>query len=245
MVGAVGKDAFAAQATALLTEGGVDLSAVRAVDAPTGTALILVGGDGENMIAVVPGANAAVCAADARGAELGQNDCVLLQNETPHDAAAAALQCAREAGALSLLNLAPFSADIARLAPQADIAVANETEFDLLAGELALPGADRPARMRAYAARTGRIVVVTLGGDGVAAATPEAFLSVPAMPIEPVDTVGAGDTFCGYLAHGLNAGMTLEAAIRRAGIAGSLACLKADAQPSIPLAAEVDAAMKG
>src|SRR5690606_22666336 len=57
MVGAVGNDAFAAEATALLAAGGVGLSLVRRVEAPTGTALILVGGDGENMIAVIPGAN--------------------------------------------------------------------------------------------------------------------------------------------------------------------------------------------
>ncbi len=70
-------------------------------------------------------------------------------------------------------------------------------------------------------------------------------MTVPALPIKPVDTVGAGDTFCGYLAAGLDAGLDLEAALRRAAAAGSLACLKPGAQPAIPLAAEVDAALKG
>jgi ribokinase len=56
-----------------------------------------------------------------------------------------------------------------------------------------------------------------------------------------VDTVGAGDTFCGYLAHGLDAGMGFEAAVRRAAVAGALACLTPGAQPSIPLAEDVDA----
>ena len=58
----------------------------------------------------------------------------------------------------------------------------------------------------------------------------------------PVDTVGAGDTFVGYLAAGLDAGLSLEAAMRRAAKAASLACLKPGAQPAIPYAAEVDAA---
>ena len=60
MIGAVGGDAFAAEATALLGEGGVDLSAVSQSERPTGVALILVGDHGENVIAVVPGANGTV-----------------------------------------------------------------------------------------------------------------------------------------------------------------------------------------
>jgi ribokinase len=67
---------------------------------------------------------------------------------------------------------------------------------------------------------------------------------VPALPIKPVDTVGAGDTFCGYLAAGLDAGLDLDAAMKRAAVAASLACLKPGAQPAIPTAAEVEKAMR-
>jgi ribokinase len=70
-------------------------------------------------------------------------------------------------------------------------------------------------------------------------------LHVPALAIEPVDTVGAGDTFVGYLAAGLDAGLDLEGAMQRAAVAASLACLKPGAQPSIPTAAEVDEAIAG
>jgi ribokinase len=59
MVGCVGSDAFAAEALAGLDAAGVELD-VREVDGPTGVAVILVAGDGENQIAVVPGANAEV-----------------------------------------------------------------------------------------------------------------------------------------------------------------------------------------
>jgi len=64
-------------------------------------------------------------------------------------------------------------------------------------------------------------------------------IHVPAMPIKPVDTVGAGDTFCGYFAASLDEGLDFEASLRRAAVAGSLACLKQGAQPSIPSNAEV------
>jgi ribokinase len=245
IVGAVGSDAFAAEATALLAEAGVDLSRVRKTEGATGVALILVDDSAENVIAVIPGANGQVMADDAHGAGIGGGDFVLLQNEIPLDAVSAALEAARSAGAVSVLNLAPFSADAARLAPQADILVVNETEFELLAKEMSLPDADRTARMAAYAADTGRTVVVTLGADGIVAAGPGVSLAMPAMKIEPVDTVGAGDTFCGYLAEGLQSATGLEEAIRRAGVAGSLACLKPGAQPAIPTADEVSRALAG
>ena len=68
-------------------------------------------------------------------------------------------------------------------------------------------------------------------------------IAVPAMKVTPVDTVGAGDTFVGYLAAGLEAGLDLEAAMRRAAVAASLACLKPGAQPAIPTSSEVDRAL--
>ncbi|MBO6718049.1 MAG: ribokinase [Rhizobiaceae bacterium] len=243
MVGAVGRDAFAGEALALLDGAGIDLSTVRRVDGPTGTALILVGSDGENMIAVVPGANGMVSEADVAASGLGKGDHLLLQHEVPLETVAAALGRARSVGAVSILNTAPFHASAAPLLPRADFVIANETEFNLYADALKLAAGDRPKRMRAFVERTGGVLVVTLGGEGALAATPEGDFNVPALNVTPVDTVGAGDTFCGYLAAGLDAGMTFEYALRRAAAAGSLACLKPGAQPAIPLASEVDAAL--
>ena len=91
-------------------------------------------------------------------------------------------------------------------------------------------------------AATGRIVIVTLGPDGARGKGPDGLsVSVPAYKVTPVDTVGAGDTFVGYFAAGLDAGLSLEAAMRRAAVAASLACLKPGAQLAIPMATEVDA----
>jgi ribokinase len=243
MIGAVGGDAFAGEAIALLGEGGVDLSAVRKSREPTGVALILVGADGENVIAVVPGANGTVGRDAVAGAGIVRSEHVVLQHEVPLDTVEAALDAARAAGAVSLLNTAPFRREAAGLLAKADYVIANETEFDLYASELALGGDDRLARMRGFAESSGRIIVVTLGGEGVIAASPNAVLKVEVLKITPVDTVGAGDTFCGYLAAGLEAGLPLKQALGRAAAAGSLACLKPGAQPAIPLAAEVDRAL--
>ena len=245
MIGAVGKDAFATEALSLLEGGGVDLSHVGRIHAPTGTALILVDAKGENVIAVVPGANKSVLPGDLASAGLRKGEYVLLQQEIPLETVEAALGAARKAGAISVLNTAPFRAEAASFVGEADYVVANETEFDLYADALSLPEGDRTRRMAAFAERTGRTLIVTLGADGVLAAAPGETLAVPALKVKPVDTVGAGDTFCGYLAASLASGLPLEQALRRATAAASLACLKEGAQPSIPLAAEVDRAMKG
>jgi ribokinase len=243
MFGAVGKDPFAQEALACLQAGKVDLGGVREAAAVTGTALILVDTKGENMIAVVPGANATVLPGDLAKARLAKGEIVLLQHEIPLATVEAALDAAAAAGAVSVLNTAPFRAEAASLLGKADYVVANETEFDLYGETLGLSGRDRPARMRDFVQRSGRTIVVTLGSEGVLAASPDGELAVPAMKITPVDTVGAGDTFCGYLGAGLAAGLPLEQALRRAAVAGSLACLKPGAQPAIPHAADVDAAL--
>ena len=239
-VSAVGDDAFADMALKLLRDGGVDLSEVRAAPAATGIAMIFVDAAGENVIAVLPGANGTVSAEDADRtlAGLTANDTILLQQEIPQAATRRALDIARQKGARSVINTAPFLPDTPEMAKLADITVANETEFALLSGR---PIEELDAAMDEWVANTGRTIVVTLGPDGARAASPKGKFSVPAYKVIPVDTVGAGDTFCGYLAASLDAGMDLEKAMRRAAVAGSLACLNPGAQPAIPLANDVDA----
>ncbi|UYN98990.1 MAG: ribokinase [Devosia sp.] len=239
-VSAVGEDAFAGLALDLLDKGGVDLSRMRKAGTATGIAMIFVDAKGENVIAILPGANGTVSAEDAeRGlGDLFANDTLLVQQEVPQAATRRALEIAREKGARSVLNTAPFLPDTGKLAPLADIVVANETEFSLLTGR---PIEQLDAAMQDWVNRTGRTIVVTLGPDGARARTPDGPISVAAHRVIPVDTVGAGDTFCGFLAAGLDAGHSLETALRRAAVAGSLACLKPGAQPAIPLKADVDA----
>ncbi|HEV7417569.1 ribokinase [Tianweitania sediminis] len=245
MIGAVGHDAFAGEALALLKASSADLTGVRTVEEPTGTALILVDAKGENIIAVTAGANGRVDEDDLRACAIGKGDVVLLQHEIPLPTVDAALRAANDAGAVSILNTAPFRAEAADLLPLASIVVANETEFALYAEALALAGATLAQRMESFVEQTRRTLIVTLGGEGALAQTPDGALTVPSLAIEPVDTVGAGDTFCGVLAAGLHDGVSLDQALRRAAVAGALACLKPGAQPSIPTRAEIDTAMSG
>ena len=245
MAGAVGEDGFAVPALALLDEAGVDLSGVARVAEPTGTALILVGGTGENMIAVVPGANGTVSRTDAQAAvaAMAPGDILMLQLEIPADAVEAALESARARGVMTIINTAPLTADAVRLARLADIVVANETEFALLLGREINDHQARVEALRQLHRETGQTIVVTLGADGVVAVRDGALTTAEGLEIVPVDTVGAGDTFCGYLAAGLDQGLSFADALRRAAVAGSLACLARGAQPSIPLVDAVAAAI--
>lgn len=243
MVGAVGSDTFAAPALALLDQAGTDLSAVRRASAPTGTALILVGGDGENMIAVVPGANGVLGEADAQVAidVMGQGDILMLQLEIPAKAVEEALARARERGITTVINIAPLTAEAARLGRMANIVIANETEFERLAARDGMGADEREQALLRLHEETGQTLVVTLGADGVIAVHDGKLFRTKGLDIVPVDTVGAGDTFCGYFAAGLDQGLSFKDALRRAAVAGSLACLKPGAQPSIPLSDEVAA----
>jgi ribokinase len=143
LIGAVGRDAFAAEALTFLKREGIDLSGVRETELRTGTALILVDREGENMIAVAAGANSAVTPDALRGLSLSAGDHVLLQQEIPLETVAAALEAAREAGAVSLLNVAPFREEAAGILELADYLIANEIEFDRYADALTLEGEDR------------------------------------------------------------------------------------------------------
>jgi ribokinase len=242
LVGAAGRDTMGEEALALLKAGNVDLTAVRRLDTQQGVAMIFVDPHGENVIGILPGANAAMTPDDADKAvgHLGKSDVLVVQQEIPQAATMRALGLARLNGMTSILNTAPFLETTAAVAGTASIVVANETEFALLAGG---DVGDLPTAMNLWARSRRQTIIVTLGPEGAVAASPETLISVPALAVEPVDTVGAGDTFVGYLAAGLDSGLSLEASMRRAAVAASLACLKPGAQPSIPTAAEVDAAM--
>lgn len=246
MAGACGEDEFAVPALTYLRFDGVSLDRVKSASAATGVALIFVGPDGENVIAIVAGANGTVTPEDAKAVVSGmkRGDTLMLQMEIPAAAIEAALRAAREKGVTSVVNIAPITPDAPRLAQMADIVIANESEFELFCGKSGLGAEARETEMMRLNRDQKQTIIVTLGADGVVAVRNGALHKAKGLVIEPVDTVGAGDTFCGYLAAGLDQGLKFDLALRRAAIAGSLACLKAGAQPSIPVQAEVEKHLK-
>jgi ribokinase len=232
MAGAVGNDAFADLALETMRGSGVDLALVRRVERPTGVALIMVDARGENLIAVAPGANREAAAASVPDSALGPETILVCQMEVPAAESWALIRRARAAGARTVLNLAPAAPIDPALFAEIDVLVAN-------AGEAAALGAD-PA---ALARRLRQALVVTRGGDGSTAFLADGSrIETPALAIDPVDTTGAGDTFVGVLAAGLNRRLALPQALRRASAAAGLACLGRGAQSAMPERAAIEAA---
>ena len=248
MIGGVGDDGFASIALATLRTDGVDLAHVARRTTPTGCAMIAVARSGDNQIVVASGANRDTVAAQLLESDIGHNT-LLLQMEVPHEENWRAVREARARVARIVLNVAPAGAVPVAALDDIDVLVMNRPEAARVARDLGLgrdlgPSGDEPLTLaRALAMRHGVTAIVTLGADGSVAATNEGDWRLGALAVDVVDTTAAGDAFVGVLAAGLDAAQPIEAALHRASVAGGLACRKQGAQPSLPWAADIDAAL--
>lgn len=234
-VGAVGDDGAGRHLLDVLSADHVDASAVRAVpDVPTGRAVIVVDHAGENSIVVVPGANAWLGTERARlPSQLPRARVLLVQLEIPLETVARAITDARAGGAVTVLNPAPAANVSHEVLAMCDIVVPNEHEVDLLGGASRLLDVGVGA------------VVITRGARGADVITPTSTVTVPPFPVDPVDTTGAGDAFCGWLAARLATGDPLADAVRWATAAGALATTARGAVPSLPSAVSVERLVSG
>ncbi len=236
--GAVGRDALAEGALALLRASGIDLSRVSTQDGATGCASICVDPQGRNLVAVASGANLAASQAAVEDALLGPATTLLLQNECAAGETAALIARARAARCRIVLNLAPAGPLPRTVLRQVDVLVLNEDEADWLGTRLGTR-----ATASSLHAALGVDVVVTLGERGLEAEARAGRFRLDAGPVAVVDTTGAGDCFTGVLAASLDRGASFQAALRRANAAAALCCGRRGTQGSMPTGAETDAAL--
>jgi ribokinase len=236
MAGSVGRDALADGALILLRAAAVNLDRVQAVEVSTGCAAIAVDPAGNNAIAVGSGANLSTLQSQIEDALLDSAATLVVQMEVPAAETAALIGRAKAAGARVVLNLAPAAALPKEALRAVDILVINATEGAWLADHLGCGGT-----AAALHDRLGGIgVVLTRGSEGAEVATREGNWHEQAVAIQAVDTTAAGDCFVGVLAHRLDQGDSLRAAVRRASRAAAVCCTRAGSQGSIPTAAETD-----
>jgi ribokinase len=239
MVGHLGNDSFGAVLRQTLAQAGVDCAGVAIADAATGVAVIGVEAGGENQIIVGSGANLATRAAQVADADLRPGVTLLCQNEVDPAATFALLERAAARGARPILNLAPAAPVPAPVLDAIQVLVVNEIEAAMAAGER---GKTEPqALARNLAKQHDLTCVVTLGAAGAIACGPGGGWRIGSLPVEPVDTTGAGDAFVGVLAAALDRALALPEALRRASVAAGLACTRLGAQSSQPTTAEIEA----
>lgn len=242
-VARIGKDNFGEMALRLYREEGIDAAFVgQSAEQSTGVGFILVeAGSGNNCIALDPGANELLSAAEVVQCESAfkSSAAVLTQLEIPVAAAEAALERGRANGAITILNPAPVRPLPASVLQLVDVLTPNQTEAKVLSGRRA----DNPANAEEVAhdlIRQGvRQVVITLGERGALIVNESSSKHIPAARMSAVDTTGAGDAFNAGLAVALASGKSLESAVEFAVVIGGMAVTKEGVIPSLPRRDEV------
>lgn len=246
-LGCAGTDAFGRARVSELKSYGVAVGAVVTDPLrPTGAALILVDESGENVIAVSPGANAALTPTHVKGAEalFAESNVLVCQLEVPLDTILTALNLARNYNMTTLLNAAPGNPDAASLLRLTDVLVVNRVEAEALMGDPvnSLDTARTTAEVLCKKVRCA--AVLTLGTEGCIVANSDGVNHVPAWQVPAVDATAAGDAFVGALAAALSRGKTGMDAAPFATAAAAITVGRFGAQQSLPTGEEVAAFLR-
>lgn len=256
-VGALGEDTLAAGARSFSHEEGMQTDFEIVEDVATGTAAVVVDAKGENQIILARGANERLSLdkIESNRDAIQSAKALICQFEVNTEATRLALEIAKEAGTIGILNPAPYQDGVdLDLLQCADVLIPNEVEFEHLQeslfGETLEAGYWRNGQDRFHQACLRfevPVVIVTLGDEGCFVSLNRqknqrgysldgaAYKLVPAIDVSPIDTTGAGDAFNGGFASGIvEYGVRLEKAIRFATRVAGLSVEKAGAAPSMP-----------
>src|SRR5262245_4683321 len=243
--GCVGADSYGEMARKALGDVGIDVRGLQTVPGSTGLAAVWIDSAGRNQIAVASGANADPKANALLHQGMAGAKVLVLQMEIPAREVEAAIGYAKQAAAKIILNLAPALPLSLLTLRQVDVLVLNEHEAAVLCTQLRLAPAEPADQVCDLARDLGNTVIITLGARGAVAAQGASRWRVAAVPVTAIDTTGAGDCFVGVLAAALMRGAPIPEAMRRAAVAGSLACTIVGALPSFPTGENIDAALLG
>ena len=216
---------------------------IRDPELPSGTALVFVDEDGENMIVVAPGANQKLTSADvdAALAAIEGAKVMILQLEVPLETVVHAAALGKKHGATVILNPAPVRSLPPALLENVDILVANEIEVAILTGAGDVDTSTAAQACKSLISAGVNHVITTLGKDGAVITSGDGASKVRGFKVNAIDTTSAGDTFVGALACALTEGKSLEDAAYFANAAAALTCTKIGAQQAMPTREEVDA----
>lgn len=242
-IACVGEDDIGERVRQQLAVDRIDIAPVAVVPAmATGVAMIFVNGEGENVIGIYAGANAALTPqrVEQHQQVIGVASALLMQLESPLESVLAAAQIAHQHDTQVILNPAPAAALSDELLSLIDIITPNETEAEILTG-IPVKNDDDAARAASWLHNKGiATVLITLGSRGVWLSERGQGQRIAGFRVAAVDTIAAGDTFNGALITALLEGQPMTQAVRFAHAAAAIAVTRPGAQPSVPWREEID-----
>ncbi|PJR62750.1 ribokinase [Raoultella sp. T31] len=242
-IACTGDDDIGERVRRQLERDRIDVAPVRAVkEQSTGVALIFVNAEGENVIGIHAGANAALSVGQvvAEEARIAGAQALLMQLESPLESVLAAAKIAHQHQTTVVLNPAPARALSDELLSLIDIITPNETEAEKLTGIRVENDDDAAKAARSLHEKGIGIVMITLGSRGVWVSREGQGRRIPGFKVQAIDTIAAGDTFNGAFVTALLEGTALDEAIRFAHAAAAIAVTRKGAQPSVPWREEID-----
>lgn len=246
-VSCVGDDAYTPQMVQNYKNDGIDTRFVfNEKGVATGHALIMIGGDGDNIISVAPGANYNLTPAkiDEALPVINQAAMIVMQYEIPEETIKHVIDLANQKNIPVMWNCAPARAFDTSYIPKINILVLNEVEAGFLAGMPVENQSDAEKAAIKLVANGVEKVIITLGSQGAFVVTDNEKVSVPSYKVDAVDTTAAGDTFCGAFAVALVEAKSLKESLQFASAAAAISVTRMGAQPSAPKRVEIDEFLK-
>jgi ribokinase len=247
-VAKLGKDIFASESLENFKSVNIDTQHIEQLEGvPSGTAVIAIDDNGQNIIIVVPGANGKLTPADVDKAQsdIASAAVVVAQLEVPIETVEEAAKMANQNNIPFILDPAPAKPLSDELLERVDIIKPNETEAEILTGIKVTDEASAAKAADALLAKGVGTVIITLGDKGLMLASKEAKAMISNHKVKAVDSTAAGDAFTGALAYGLAKGNSIKDAAVYANAVAAVSVTRYGAQPSMPTTEEVDAFIAG
>ena len=235
----VGDDLFGRESAVRMKKDSIDAKLIVDKKEPSGTALILVAPNGQNVISVALGANGTLSPKDIAPyrKDIEGAAALLMQLETPLETVLAAAKWASAKGVPVVLNPAPAAKLPKELYKCLDWITPNETEAELLTGVKVTDAKSASKAVDVFLKRGVKHVVITMGSKGVYCG--DCRKLYPTKKVKAVDCVAAGDTFNGAFVVALAEGKTCEDAIDFAQKAAAISVTRPGAQSSVPFRREI------
>ena len=235
----VGDDLFGRETAERMKRDGIDAKLVVDRRNPSGTALILVAPNGQNVISVALGSNGTLSPKDIAKfrKDIEGAAALLMQLETPLETVVAAAKWAAAKGVPVILNPAPAAKLPKDLYRCLEWITPNETEAELLTGVKVTDAKSAQKAVDVFVKRGVKHVAITMGSKGVYCGNCRRLY--PCKKVKAIDCVAAGDTFNGAFVVALAEGKCCKDAIAFAQKAAAISVTRPGAQSSVPFRKEV------